>query len=522
MFTRSFFKTFVMSARTLLICLIIVAEARDARSQANTSLSNLSNPTSINRDLLPSLNNVRTLGSSARSWRSIYIDDAYYLQDRQVLTGNVYKQNIFVGHYAGNASVTGSGNTFVGYHSGRYNSSGKGNTFNGYYAGGSNMYSQYTSAFGYLALYSLKAINYNSAFGAYAAYSLTGGGYNAVFGYQAMKANKTGGRNSVFGTNAMYTSTSGSDNAFFGYQAGMTNKGSYNAFFGSYAGSTVKGSNNTFIGYHAAGFVDSVKNATALGYYTIITASNQVRIGNYAITSIGGFRPWSNLSDGRFKKDVKENVPGLEFINKLRPVTYTVKKKELGDYYRRVTGAKEEMPAVENEEEVMTGFVAQEVEAAAKELNFAFDGVDAPKNEHDLYALRYAEFVVPLVKSVQELSKQIEERDSVIAEFKEILNDIARRDGRPLPFDMKTGLLQNYPNPVSNSTVVEYSLPEKFRRAEIMLTDAGGKMLQRFSLGSAQKGNVTLNMATLASGTYNYSLIIDGKIVNSKKLSVVR
>lgn len=52
---------------------------------------------------------------------------------------------------------------------------------------------------------------------------------------------------------------------------------------------------------------------------------------------------------------------------------------------------------------VYTGFVAQEVERAAKELNYPFSGVDAPKNESDFYGLRYAEFLVPLVKAVQEL-----------------------------------------------------------------------------------------------------------------------
>jgi hypothetical protein len=53
-----------------------------------------------------------------------------------------------------------------------------------------------------------------------------------------------------------------------------------------------------------------------------------------------------------------------------------------------------------------TGFIAQEVERAAAELGFDFSGVDKPKNERDLYGLRYAEFVVPLVKAVQELDEK--------------------------------------------------------------------------------------------------------------------
>ncbi len=57
----------------------------------------------------------------------------------------------------------------------------------------------------------------------------------------------------------------------------------------------------------------------------------------------------------------------------------------------------------------MTGFLAQEVEAAAKKINYDFSGVDVPKVDGGLYSLRYAEFVVPLVKAVQEQQQMIEE-----------------------------------------------------------------------------------------------------------------
>jgi hypothetical protein len=56
-----------------------------------------------------------------------------------------------------------------------------------------------------------------------------------------------------------------------------------------------------------------------------------------------------------------------------------------------------------------SGFVAQDVEKAALETGYDFSGVDKPRNENDLYGLRYAEFVVPLVKAMQEQQSQIEE-----------------------------------------------------------------------------------------------------------------
>jgi hypothetical protein len=72
---------------------------------------------------------------------------------------------------------------------------------------------------------------------------------------------------------------------------------------------------------------------------------------------------------------------------------------------------------IEKSQIVYTGFVAQEVEKAANEVGFNFSGVDAPKNENDFYGLRYAEFVVPLVKAVQEQQKIIEDLTKRIEEL---------------------------------------------------------------------------------------------------------
>jgi uncharacterized protein YlxW (UPF0749 family) len=50
-----------------------------------------------------------------------------------------------------------------------------------------------------------------------------------------------------------------------------------------------------------------------------------------------------------------------------------------------------------------SGFIAQEVESSAKKIGYNFSGVD---KSGSLYGLRYAEFVVPIVKSVQELDQE--------------------------------------------------------------------------------------------------------------------
>jgi len=64
---------------------------------------------------------------------------------------------------------------------------------------------------------------------------------------------------------------------------------------------------------------------------------------------------------------------------------------------------------MEKEKMIQTGFIAQEVEQAAKETGYDFSGIDKPKNEKDFYGLRYADFVVPLVKAIQEQQTIIEQ-----------------------------------------------------------------------------------------------------------------
>ncbi len=133
---------------------------------------------------------------------------------------------------------------------------------------------------------------------------------------------------------------------------------------------------------------------------------------------------WTNVSDRRFKKNIQENVAGLAFINQLRPVTYNLDMEAIA----KLKNIPDNLRSLEAEEVksslLQTGFIAQEVEMAARQLGYDFSGVDIPKNNADYYGLRYAEFTVPLVKAVQELSGQNtslqNEIDTLRAEMKEL------------------------------------------------------------------------------------------------------
>src|SRR5678810_42645 len=177
---------------------------------------------------------------------------------------------------------------------------------------------------------------------------------------------------------------------------------------------------NTMIGYGADVVFNGLTNSMALGYNAKVSASNRVVIGNSSITSIGGFANWSNFSDGRFKRNVKEDVPGLAFITKLRPVTYTLDVEAINDFNSKDLPADKKILTVnpEKKNEIFTGFMAQEVEQVAKSLNYNFSGIDKPQDaSKQTYALRYSDFVVPLVKAIQEQQKIIETQQKQIDEI---------------------------------------------------------------------------------------------------------
>ena len=137
-------------------------------------------------------------------------------------------------------------------------------------------------------------------------------------------------------------------------------------------------------------------------------ASNQAIIGNSSTVFIGGKVNWGIVSDARIKTDVQEDVKGLDFILKLRPVTYHISNVAINAITKTKDSSNFE-GKYDGEKIKYTGFLAQEVEQAAKAANYQFSGYDTPKSEQDLYKIKYAEFVVPLVKAMQEQQQIIEE-----------------------------------------------------------------------------------------------------------------
>lgn len=322
-------------------------------------------------------------------------------------------QNTFVGDLAGQSVTTGSNNTALGRWVLVANTTGNNNTAVGPTALRHNEAGSANTAVGASALYRNETGINNTALGNSSLINNVSGSVNVGLGSTVLYSNTTGGTNTAIGSSAMFTNTTGSGNLAVGSYSLFYNTTSFNnVAIGKQAAFTYdQGGQNTFLGAYAESNASGYSNSTALGYQATISASNQVRVGNASVTSIGGHQNWTNVSDARLKTDVKTDVPGLDFINRLRPVTYQLDRNKI----RQSLG--QEPTERDTPGQRSTGFLAQEVEAAAQALGFAFSGVDAPKNEQDFYGLRYAEFSVPLVKAVQELDAENKQLKAALAEL---------------------------------------------------------------------------------------------------------
>ena len=320
-------------------------------------------------------------------------------------------------------NTTGNENTANGKGALQYNTAGSSNTANGMLALNRNTLGVGNTASGCAALYSNITGGRNTASGSKALYSNTTGHYNTANGYGVLYYNTTGGRNTASGCEALYSNTTGNYNTANGIKALYSNTTGYNNTATGFEAllNNTTGYNNTAIGNQTNTSAKTYNNATALGYGAIVSSSNRVRIGNTSVYRIEGQVSWTSVSDGRIKENIQETVPGLSFISELRPVTYTLntrKQHEITTQAMPDSIREKLMPSDEEYRQsssiIRTGFIAQEVEEAAKRVGFDFDGVSAPENETDLYGIRYAEFVVPLVKAVQEQQELIKKQQEII------------------------------------------------------------------------------------------------------------
>jgi hypothetical protein len=343
--------------------------------------------------------------------------------------------NLGLGYASLFSNTLGSLNTAVGVQALFDNTLGEFNTATGALSLNANTEGSANTANGVGAIFTNTIGNANTAMGYQSLYLNTEGEGNVAMGYQTLFSNDLGAVNTAVGASALALNEGGDNNTATGFQALANNlSGNNNTAVGSNAMfNNTTGSNNTVIGGNANVSVGTLSNATALGNAATVNASNKIRLGNATVTSVEGQVAYSFPSDGRFKFNVEETVAGLDFIMRLRPVNYQFDTRKFEEFLaaKMTEEARsrhlEDTDFSESSAITHTGFIAQEVEQAARESGYVFDGVKAPASESDNYSVSYSQFVVPLVKAIQEQQAMIEQLQRENAELRAQMLELGER-----------------------------------------------------------------------------------------------
>ena len=303
--------------------------------------------------------------------------------------------------------------------------------------------------------------------------------------------------------------------------------------------------------HQGAGFLGIVTNNTSTIYFGVnnaekmrISGTNgnvginqsspgfQLEVGGDAAKPGGGV--WATASDKRLKKDVKPFTDGLAQVMAINPVTFKYNgqgglKADGKDYVGVIAQEIQQVAPY-----TVSSFTHQKLALENKEGSYL--PTETVTGEETFLSYDGTAVTYMLVNAIKEQQKLIDERDARINSLEERLNKLeALVSGAVIntdkPFSSQNVdlgnssaalLKQNEPNPFNQTTRIAYTLPAGTQSAYLRIQDGNGRLLKNVKLSDTTTGEVNLTAGELTPGVYSYSLIIDGKMIDTKKMVLTR
>lgn len=244
-------------------------------------------------------------------------------------------------------------------------------------------------------------------------------------------------------------------------------------------------------------------------YLSFGTADNYAH--NIFVRNLTSTNPTLTPSDVRYKENISDIPDVTDKVMQLRPVFYDLKTPE--DYIDDTMRLKNR-----------AGFIAQEVEPLFPELVSLLP-------EQDMYTLDYTSFIPYLTRVIQTQQNTISEQEERIAALERVVSDLVARQQEgnspkkaPAPknrVSAQASLYQNMPNPFSEKTTISYELPERVSSAKILIHSLDGQLIKTYPLSAnAGMGYISVDAGMLLPGIYTYSLSVNNRMVDTKRMVV--
>jgi hypothetical protein len=323
----------------------------------------------------------------------------------------------------------------------------------------------------------------------------------------------------------------------FGLSANARSSGNIKTAVYAYAGI------GTGTNYGVQAVVNGLGGAESYAIYGQASGGNSssnppIWAGYFAgdVFTTGSYLP----SDQKLKSGIRKAGSSLDRLRQLPVRSYRYDSK-----YQQKMGL---------DQRPQTGFLAHELESifpeltreVAQPLNNA-EEVAAGQKEAFLRftGVNYVGLIPHLTRAMQEQQEQIEDQetrlsdqqnqiDELQATNKALLERLARlearldQDDQPDPHSITTILLsgavleQNAPNPFSEKTGISYSIPEQVQNAELEIIDTRGRLLKTIPIAGRGPGQVELQGNFLSAGQYTYRLVLDGRMLATRKMILTK
>jgi Chaperone of endosialidase/Secretion system C-terminal sorting domain len=423
-----------------------------------------------------------------------------------------YKLHVTIGS---GTAVYGNGTTGV---------SGNGTTY-GVYGNSTNNYGVYGNS-GYTGVYGT-----GTSYGVYG-YSANGYGVYGSSGYLGvLGSGTTYGLYGSGGTYGLYSSGT----SYGVYSSSSSGVGVYGNSTSNYG---ISGNSSSNYAVYGNGYIGTYGQGSYVGAWGNGTSYGLVGYGGpYGVwaqgTSWGGYFSGSVYSTGTYqgsdkllKQNIKEFNSAMDIINKLKPRQYEFRHD--GNY------GKMNLPEGNH-----FGLIAQDVEEVlphlVKDAKFETDLIkpvvngnpssadaDIKSETINFKALNYTELIPVILKGMQEQDIIIKQQQQQIDELKNLIAELTGKQNVSGVLTKEEAFIkQNLPNPFNENTVIQFYVPLTAKQAQIVLYDQTGRLLKSYSVGSG-KSQVTIDKGTLASGNYVYTLMVDGKKIDSKSMILTK
>jgi hypothetical protein len=230
------------------------------------------------------------------------------------------------------------------------------------------------------------------------------------------------------------------------------------------------------------------------------------------------------VSDSTKKKNIKDlSINALATIKKMRPVTFQWKKVIDGG----MKGTQIGLIAQDLETLLPSMVITTNDTVISVTVKDTATSTLVTKNEtvKGGKAVKYNELFPILIKAIQEQQKMIDSLFAIAKEAKgQRTNNNSNEQGNAgtiHDMELASGnaiIYQNAPNPFGDGTTIKYFIPENVQSALVVFFDAYGNQIKEFKVEEKGMGQLNVSTMNLAVGVYSYSLLVNGKAIDTKKM----